>query len=54
MEKVELIAFTCLISNYILFKVPNEDAVDFIFVMDTLNFSFWPDDPSSKFTVSCC
>nr|CAB3219590.1 UPF0553 protein C9orf64 homolog [Phallusia mammillata] len=32
-------------------KVANEDAINFIFVIDTLNFSFWSDDPELKFEV---
>ncbi|XP_076799812.1 queuosine 5'-phosphate N-glycosylase/hydrolase-like [Clavelina lepadiformis] len=32
-------------------SVTNEAAIDFIFVMDTLNFSFWPDGNDEKFTI---
>ena len=33
-------------------KTKNAAAIDFIFTMDLLNFSFWPDDPQGhSFTV---
>lgn len=33
-------------------QVANEDALEWIFVVDTLNFSFWPDDSSQPFVVA--
>jgi len=33
------------------FQEANEDAINFILVMDALNFCFWPDDPEKQFTV---
>ena len=33
------------------FQIANEDAIDFIFLMDTLNFCFWHEDPNRKFKV---
>lgn len=32
-------------------KVADESSIDFIFVADVLNFSFWPDVPGKKFKV---
>ncbi len=33
-------------------KARDASTVNFIFLMDLLNFSFWPDDPTEPFTVS--